>query len=291
MIEKTIQLVPGFTWFGKNIGLKDNALDFGGVRSDTVCNAAGGFTRNTMPGAPVLVGKKHLADGMLQAIIVNSKYANVATMLCYFMSDARIGSKDLQTILTKAVNQSFNRISIDTDTSTSDTVVCLCNGHAGTVSLDELASTLTETAIFLAKEIARDGEGATKLIELVVSGAQTKDQALLTAKSVINSPLVKTAIYGCAPNWGRFIMAVGKVFQYSVDLSRMQILFGQGEGRLKIDAGTLDRNQVPLKEISTLLDEKEVFIEIVLGDGPYTERVWGCDLTEEYIKINAHYTT
>ena len=79
MIKKSIQIVPGFTWFGKNIGLKDSALDFGGVLSDTVCNAAGVFTQNTMPGAPVLVGKEHLSDGLLQAIIVNSKYANVAT--------------------------------------------------------------------------------------------------------------------------------------------------------------------------------------------------------------------
>lgn len=394
MISNNIQMVPGFTWFGKNIGIKDNTFDFGGVLSDTPCSAAGVFTKNTMPGAPVIVGKEHAADGKLQAIIVNSKNANVATqskgiidskkicslvaencglqtemvlpsstgvigqrlpmdiiergcenikqdfgtteqhikdfaqsimttdtrpkwisatvgdatilgiakgagmiepnmatMLCYFVSDADIESKELHNILTTAVNKSFNRMSIDTDTSTSDTVVCLCNGRAGDVDLELFESTLSEMAIFLAKEIARDGEGATKLIELIVSGAQTEEQALLTAKSVINSPLVKTAIYGSDPNWGRFVMAIGKVFQYSVDIAELKIYFGRGSDRLKIDAQMLDSNQVPLGEIAEILNNEEVHIEIVLGNGSYSEKVWGCDLTEEYVKINALYTT
>ena len=394
MIENKIKIIPGFSWFGKNIGIKDNTLDFGGVLADKACNAAGVFTKNTMPGAPVIIGKEHLKDGMLQAIIVNSKNANVATetqglkdskticslvasacgietemvlpsstgvigrrlpmdiiikgcdnikndfgkteqhivnfahsimttdtrpkwvsgkvgnstilgiakgsgmiepnmatMLCYFMSDAEIDSESLQNILVNAVNKSFNRISVDTDTSTSDTVAVLCNGLSGPVDHKEFEETLTDMSIFLAKEIARDGEGATKLIELVVSGAQTEEQALLTAKSVVNSPLVKTAIYGGDPNWGRFIMAIGKVFQYSVNISDLKILFGKGAERIKLDAESLDQNKVPLDEISKLLKEDEVHIEIVLGNGPCSEKVWGCDLTEGYIDINAHYTT
>lgn len=394
MIDKSIQIVPGFSWFGKNIGIKDNTLDFGGILSNTICNAAGVFTKNTMPGAPVIIGKEHLADGLLQAVIVNSKNANVATqiqglndskticklvaescniqtemvlpsstgvigrrlpmdiivegcegikqefgstkqhiqnfahsimttdtrpkwasakvgkttilgvakgagmiepnmatMLCYFMSDAKIESTELHSILTRAVNKSFNRISVDTDTSTSDTAVCLCNGLSGPVNLEAFETTLSNMAVFLAKEIARDGEGATKLIELIVSGAQTEEQAFLTAKSVINSPLVKTAIYGSDPNWGRFVMAIGKVFQYSVNISELKIFFGQGSKRLRLDAKMIDNDQVPLKEISKILNRKEVHIEIVLGTGPYSEKMWGCDLTEEYVKVNAHYTT
>ena len=394
MIEERIQLVPGFSWFGKNIGIKDKTLDFGGILSDIPCQAAGVFTRNTMPGAPVLVGKEHLRNGLLQAVIVNSKNANVATeyrgiedsrricrlvaescgietemvlpsstgvigrrlpmhiisegcktlkqdfgktahhvdnfarsimttdtrrklisakvgsatvlgiakgaamiepnmatMLCYFMTDADIHANQLQLMLGRIVNQSFNRISIDTDTSTSDTVVLLCNGLAGPVNSDKFEAILLEMAIYLVKEIARDGEGATKLIELVISGAHTEEQALLTAKSVINSPLVKTAIYGADPNWGRFVMAIGKVFQYSVDIADLRIFFGEGDNRLRIDAGILDRDEVPLKEISEILKNKEVHIEIVLGNGPFSERVWGCDLTEEYVRENAHYTT
>ncbi|HKK01083.1 MAG TPA: bifunctional glutamate N-acetyltransferase/amino-acid acetyltransferase ArgJ [Desulfuromonadales bacterium] len=394
MIEAKIQTVPGFSWFGKNIGIKDQTLDFGGILSDVPCQAAGVFTRNTMPGAPVVVGREHLRDGVLQAVIVNSKNANVATqqhgiddskricrmvaetcgiapelvlpsstgvigrrlpmdvitrgcatlrqdfgkslqhaesfaraimttdtrpkwvsarvggatifavakgagmiepnmatMLSYFMSDAQIPANLLQEMLARVVNQSFNRISIDSDTSTSDTVVMLCNGLAGPVDLKEFEATLLEMAIHLAKEIARDGEGATKLIELAVSGAQSADQALLTAKSVINSPLVKTAIYGADPNWGRFVMAIGKVFQYTVDIADLKIFFAAGGKRLGIDAGILDRDEVPLDEISALLKNSEMRIEIVLGDGPFSERVWGCDLTEGYVKENAYYTT
>lgn len=394
MIEERIQIVPGFSWFGKNIGIKDKTMDFGGILSDVPCQAAAVFTRNTMPGAPVLVGKEHLRNGLLQAVIVNSKNANVATeqrgvedsrkicrfvaescgieaemvlpsstgvigrrlpmdiitagcktlnqdfgntahhvenfaqsimttdtrrklisakvggatilgiakgagmiepnmatMLCYFVTDADIPSSELQPMLGRVANKSFNRISIDTDTSTSDTVVILSNGLAGSVNPDEFESILLEMAIYLAKEIARDGEGATKLIELVVSGAQTAEQALLTAKSVINSPLVKTAIYGADPNWGRFVMAIGKVFQYSVNIADLRILFGEGNNRLMIDAGILDRDEVPLDEISEILKKNEVHIEIVLGNCSFSERVWGCDLTEEYVRENAHYTT
>lgn len=394
MIEERIQTVEGFSWFGKNIGIKDETLDFGGILSDVPCQAAGVFTKNTMPGAPVLVGREHLKNGLLQAVIVNSKNANVATgqqgledsiticrlvaescglepglvlpsstgvigrrlpmeiiveackkvkqdfgkteqhvkafarsimttdtrpkwisakvggatllgiakgsgmiepnmatMFCAFVTDAMIASDQLQPMLGRVVDRSFNRISVDTDTSTSDTVVILSNGLAGQVDQDEFEATLLEMAVYLAKEIVRDGEGATKLIELLVSGAQTEEQALLTAKAFINSPLVKTAIYGADPNWGRFVMAIGKVFQYSVDIRDLKIIFGQGDDRLQIDAGTLNRDEVPLDEISTILKRDEIYIEIVLGDGPYSERVWGCDLTEEYVKINAYYTT
>lgn len=394
MLHESIHVVPGFSWFGKNIGIKDNTLDFGGILSDVPCQAAGVFTKNTMPGAPIIVGREHIQNGVLQAIIVNSKNANVATeiqgvndskkicrlvagccgikpelilpsstgvigqrlpmetitenckslagdfgrekmhierfarsimttdtrlkiisgsagdtkvlgvakgagmiepnmatMLCYFMSDAAISSKDLQPMLRRVVNRSFNRISVDTDTSPSDTTVILCNGLSGPVNLLKFETTLSDMAVYLAKEIARDGEGATKLIELVVSGADTEEQALLTAKAVINSPLVKTAIYGTDPNWGRFVMAIGKVFQYSVDIGELIIFFGKGEKKQRIDAGIMDQNKVPLREISEILAKDEVHIEIVLGTGPYSEKVWGCDLTEEYVNVNAHYTT
>jgi glutamate N-acetyltransferase / amino-acid N-acetyltransferase len=394
VIEERIQVVPGFSWFGKNIGIKDDSLDFGGILADRPCQAAAVFTRNTMPGAPILVGREHLRDGRLQAVIVNSKNANVATglqgiedskricrlvaeacsiepdlvlpsstgvigrrlpidtivrgcrtvmedfgktehhvemfarsimttdtrqklvsakignatvlgiakgagmiepnmatMLCYFMTDADISGAALAPMLRRAVDKSFNRISVDTDTSTSDTVVVLANGLARGTDIAIFEETLSEMAIHLAKDIVRDGEGATKLIELTVSGARTEEQALLTAKSIINSPLVKTAIYGADPNWGRFVMAVGKVFDYPVNIDDLSIHFGQGDRRYRIDAEILDRDQVPLAEISEMLEGDEVYIEVVLGKGPYSERVWGCDLTEGYIDINARYTT
>lgn len=390
----SIDTVPGFSWFGKNIGIKDKTLDFGGILSDVPCRAAGVFTRSTMPGAPVLVGKEHLRDGVLQAVIVNSKNANVATqqrgvedsrricnlfaescgiqaqmvlpsstgvigrrlpmdlvaegcktlrqdfgksqrhiesfarsimttdtrpklisakmggatilgiakgagmiepnmatMLAYFVTDAEVPSDQLQLMLGRVVKNSFNRISVDTDTSTSDTVIILANGLAGQVDLVEFEAVLSDLAVYLAREIARDGEGATKLIELVVSGAQTAEQALVTAKSIINSPLVKTAIYGADPNWGRFVMAIGKVFQYCVDIGELRIFFGTGDNRPVIDACIVDRDEVPLELISEELRKHEVNIEVVLGKSPHSERVWGCDLTEGYVVENAHYTT
>ena len=394
MIENKMLPVPGFSWFGKNVGIKDTSLDFGGILSRVYCTAAAVFTKNTMPGAPVLVGREHVKDGRLQAVIVNSKNANVATeakgiedtrticrlvaencgivpelvlpsstgvigrrlpmdiitagckhlmqdfgqteahmaafaqsimttdtrpkfvsgrvgkasimgfakgsgmiepnmatMLCYFVTDAEIDTAHLAPILKKAVDGSFNRISVDTDTSTSDTVAILCNGLAGPVETTRFQSVLSEMAVYLAREIARDGEGATKLIELTVSGAQTPEQALRTAKTVVNSPLVKTAIYGADPNWGRFVMAIGKVFDYAVDIEKLKIIFENGSERLAIDAAMMDRKDNPLTRISELLRQKEVHIEIVLGDGPFSEKVWGCDLTEGYVRINAHYTT
>ncbi len=395
----TLHIPQGFSWFGKNIGIKDSSKDFGGILSNNICSAAAVFTRNTMPGAPVIVGKDHIKDGALQAIIVNSKNANVATdsagvkdsytmceltaqacgikpnlvlpsstgvigrrlpmdiikrgcasvadafgqteqhihdfaksimttdtkekiisakvgdaailgfakgagmiepnmatMLSYFNTDADIAPDVLKAILTRACNKSFNRISVDSDTSTSDTVVILANGQAGKVDEAEFEKVFTELAIHLAKEIASDGEGATKLIELKVSGASTAEQALVTAKAVVNSPLVKTAIYGADPNWGRFVMAIGKVFNYTVEIDQLSILFSKESNhptskRLKINAKMLDTDSVPLNEISELLKNDKVFIEIVLGNGSFEETVWGCDLTEGYVEVNAHYTT
>ena len=389
-----LRSVPGFSWMGINLGLKDQTLDFGVIASECKCTAAGVFTRNNFPGAPVTVGRENIQNGQLQAIVVNSKIANVATgidgiedaknmcrwtgealgidpelvlpsstgiigrrlpvekihegckiipeklgsspeyidnfaraimttdthpkwcsasienstllgvakgagmiepnmatMLSFFVTDAKISSEQLQTILRSVVNQSFNRISIDSDTSTSDTVVILANGLAGPVDTEIFEKTLRNSSIQLAKEIARDGEGSTKLIELTVSGAKSQEMALQISKSIINSPLVKTAIHGADPNWGRFVMAVGKVFEYPVPLSDLSIHFGTGSQVLTVNAESLNADTVNLDAISELLQNQEVFIEVVVGDGKFSETVWGCDLTKDYIEENAFYTT
>ncbi|MDE0793836.1 MAG: bifunctional glutamate N-acetyltransferase/amino-acid acetyltransferase ArgJ, partial [SAR324 cluster bacterium] len=216
---------------------------------------------------------------------------NMATMLSYFVTDAKLSSEELRAILDRVVNKSFNRISIDSDTSTSDTVVILANGLAGRVDTEEFEAAFTKSAMQLAKEIARDGEGATKLIELTVSGAESQQMALKIAKSIINSPLVKTAIHGADPNWGRFVMAVGKVFEYPVPLADLSIHFKKGSQVLSVNAESLDADEVNLDEISKLLKNQEVFIEVVVGSGNFSETVWGCDLTKGYIEENAFYTT
>ena len=394
MDDPPLRSVPGFSWMGINLGLKDQTLDFGVIASECNCTAAGVFTRNNFPGAPVTVGRENIQNGQLQAIVVNSKIANVATgidgiedaknmcrwtgealgidpelvlpsstgiigrrlpvekihegckiipeklgsspeyidnfaraimttdthpkwcsasienstllgvakgsgmiepnmatMLSFFVTDAKISSEQLQTILRSVVNQSFNRISIDSDTSTSDTVVILANGLAGPVDTEIFEKTLRNSSIQLAKEIARDGEGSTKLIELTVSGAKSQEMALQISKSIINSPLVKTAIHGADPNWGRFVMAVGKVFEYPVPLSDLSINFGTGSQVLTVNAESLNADTVNLDAISELLQNQEVFLEVVVGDGKFSETVWGCDLTKDYIEENAFYTT
>jgi len=215
----------------------------------------------------------------------------MATMLSFFVTDAKLSSDQLQTILRSVVNQSFNRISIDSDTSTSDTVIILANGLAGPVDAEKFEKAFSNSAIQLAKEIARDGEGSTKLIELTVSGAESQQMALQIGKSIINSPLVKTAIHGADPNWGRFVMAVGKVFEYPVKLDDLLIYFGRGSQRLSVNVESLDADRVNLDAISKLLQDQEVYLEVVVGEGLYSETVWGCDLTKGYIEENAFYTT
>jgi glutamate N-acetyltransferase/amino-acid N-acetyltransferase len=216
---------------------------------------------------------------------------NMATMLSFFVTDAQLSSEQLQKMLRRVVNQSFNRISIDSDTSTSDTVIILANGLAGPVDAQQFEKAFSNSAMQLAKEIARDGEGATKLIELTVSGAKSQQMALQISKSIINSPLVKTAIHGADPNWGRFVMAVGKVFEYPVPLSDLSIHFGTGSQVLTVNAESLNADTVNLDAISKLLQNQEVFLEVVVGDGKFSETVWGCDLTKDYIEENAFYTT
>lgn len=136
----------------------------------------------------------------------------MATMLCYILSDLKPLDGNYYNLLKSSVDKSFNCMSIDTDTSTSDTVVLMCNGVSGTIPNSLFQQTLDDICIDLTKQIAADGEGATKLIELDIVAARDDIQAYKIGKSVINSPLVKTAIYGGDPNWGRFVMAIGKVF-------------------------------------------------------------------------------
>ncbi len=151
---------------------------------------------------------------------------NMATMLVYLMTDADLPKAALRPMLRRVVDQTFNCMSIDTDTSTSDTVVLMANGLAGKVKLRHFEDALAHVCEFLTREIARNGEGVTKLIIVDVTGAKSGTQAKRVAKSIANSPLVKTAIYGCDPNWGRVIMAVGKTFDPSIDPAKVTIRFG-----------------------------------------------------------------
>jgi len=177
-------------------------------------------------------------------------------------------------------------MSIDTDTSTSDTVVLMANGLAGKVNLREFESGLLQVCEYLTREIARSGEGATKLITVDVGRAKSKAQAKRVAKLVVNSPLVKTAVYGSDPNWGRIIMAVGKSFDKSIEPGKVTIRFGDTSVFRKGAPVECD-----LDALRRYLNQAEVTIAVDLGIGKAAARIWGCDLTEGYIKENAYYTT
>jgi glutamate N-acetyltransferase/amino-acid N-acetyltransferase len=211
---------------------------------------------------------------------------NMATLLAFMMTDAQIQSAELDAIFRRVVETSFNCLSVDTDTSTSDMAVILANGAAGAVNLADFEAALAEVATALVKAIARDGEGATKLIEVTVSNAETDEQAKTIAKSIVNSPLVKTAVHGADPNWGRVLMAIGKCSQYtSLQPEKIHVYFGDHE----VYPALLDGEN--LKSIAQYLRSDTVAIRVSLNAGNCVSTVWGCDLSAGYVKINADYTT
>jgi glutamate N-acetyltransferase/amino-acid N-acetyltransferase len=189
-------------------------------------------------------------------------------------------------VFRRVVDRTFNALSIDTDTSTSDTAAIFANGQAGPVDESEFEQVLYQAAVTLVRAIASDGEGASKLIEVRVLGARDDAQAKRVAKAIVNSPLVKTAVHGADPNWGRVAMAVGKCEdELDIDPTRVVIRFGDVE---TYPAASTDE---VLAAASEHLRGAEVVISVELGiaDGAFT--VYGCDLTDGYIRINADYTT
>ncbi len=378
----------GFRSCAKNIGIRDNTLDFTVIVSDVPASAAAMFTQSRFSGPTIIVDREHVANGRLQAFVINSKNANVATgelglanvhetaqlvadelhiapedvlvsstgvigrqlpmekirvgiqgiskelqagqleraalaimttdtrpkmrsckignaslvgiakgvgmiepnmatMLSYLVTDAQIAPDVLKQCLKEAVDRSYNMVSIDTDTSTSDTVAIMANGLAGEVDLDEFRHALQTMTIELAKEIARDGEGATKLIEVNVDQASSFAQAKRVAKSIVNSPLVKTAIFGADPNWGRIAMAIGKCEeQTAIVPEKISIFFGD----MPVYQGhPLEEDK--LDQLEAYLHNSDVLVTVLLGLGDAKATVWGCDLSYEYVRINGEYTT
>ena len=212
---------------------------------------------------------------------------NMATMIAMVFTDALVESTELDRIFRSVVNRSFNCVSVDSDTSTSDTAVVLASGAAGPVDVALLEAALLEVCISLTKQIARDGEGAEKLIEVVVDEAASPEQARRVAKAIVNSPLVKTAVHGADPNWGRVAMAIGKsTTAAEVDQDRVVIRFGD---QVVFPA---QLNHDDLQRLAQYMRGTDVRIHASLATGgESTATVWGCDLTDGYIRINADYTT
>ena len=382
--EKAV-MPKGFTCASRNCGIKEgDAEDLALFYSDKSAEAAAVFTRNLVPGAPVIAGREIIKKGKLQAVVVNSRVSNVgtgdegvknayrmsaaaakelscsedevimsstgviavqlpiekveaglvgmkadlcsdplvgakgimttdtypkaisiscdkytltvvgkgsgmiepnmATMLVYVFTDADISAAELDTVLRKSVNKSYNMLSVDTDTSTSDTVVAMANGHAGQVDLDEFQSRFDAVSIRMTEMLARDGEGATKLVKVVIEEAADEKQAKIYARAMVNSPLIKTIAHGCDPNIGRMLMALGKCFDNDLDVSKLKLIV----------------NDVTVFEdsVKTVFDEpalrasigtEEVVFQVKLGLGSGEATAYGCDLTHGYVDENAAY--
>ncbi|AFN74161.1 arginine biosynthesis bifunctional protein ArgJ [Melioribacter roseus P3M-2] len=216
-------------------------------------------------------------------------HPNMATMLAFITTDAAVEKNYFQNVLKKTADKTFNRITVDGDTSTNDMVIALANGVSG-AEINDDSSAAFETALFelmkkLAIDIVKDGEGATKLIEIVVEGALSDDDALKAARSVAHSPLVKTAVHGEDANWGRILAAVG----YS------GIEFNPDDFEIYIN-GTciLGKNydvKLSIEEANKTLKPNEIELLIKLNEGSGKANYWTCDLSEEYVKINGSYRT
>ncbi len=211
---------------------------------------------------------------------------DMATMIAVLLTDAAAESAELDRRFRDVVDRTFNCVSVDTDTSTSDTALLLASGSAGPVDGDELERAIGAVAESLTKQIARDGEGAEKLIEVVVDGGRDRQQAKRVAKTIVNSPLVKTAVHGADPNWGRVAMAIGKCQDDTdIDQERVVIRFGGRELYPQLaDDGEL-------AELASYLAGDEIRIHVSLGIGDASCTVWGCDLTAGYVRLNTDYTT
>lgn len=382
----------GFRAHTASIGIKDDSHDFTVVVADRPCAASAVFTRSRFAGPSVTLSRANAADGRLQAVVVVSKNANVATgpegdadalelvegvaravgckptdvlvastgvigrrypmekirthlaslptpagtdvddvaeaimttdthpktasaaagaatvvgiakgvgmiepdmatMLTFVFTDAEIDAPDLDRIFRRVVDRTFNCLSVDTDTSTSDTAAVLASGAAGPVDHDALEAALDAVCLDLTRQLAADGEGAETLIVVTVDEARDDTQAKRVAKTIVNSPLVKTAVHGADPNWGRIAMAIGKCSDdHDIDQRAVTIRIGEQElypapaGEAELDALTryLEGDEV-LIHVSLGVD-----VDGTLGQGAAT--VYGCDLTDGYVRINADYTT
>lgn len=236
-------------------------------------------------GRPVTLGAMAKGVGMLEP--------HLATMFCFITTDAVIGREALGPVTRRAVDGSFNRMTVDGDQSTSDTVAVMANGLAETAPLEpgsrglrQFSAGLEALTTKVARMLVADGEGATKLVAVAVTGAASRRDALTAARSIANSPLVKTAINGGDANWGRIMMALGKSAA-KVDQDRVRIAFGD---QVLVERGVL-KEGVHLARIREIMGEREYTIAVDLGLGRGEDRVWTCDLSEEYVRINGKYTT
>ena len=254
--------------------------------TDAVAAATGMMTTDTVAkvAAATVAGSDARIVGMAKG--VGMIEPDMATHISLVFTDADVPSDQLDAAFRRVVDRTFNCVSIDTDTSTSDSSVVLASGDAGSVDLAAFESALETVCLDLTKQIARDGEGANSLIEVRVDAAADVGQAKRVAKTIVNSPLVKTAVHGGDPNWGRVAMAIGKCSDdIDIDQDRVVIRFGTTE----VYPELLDDDA--LGQLSAYMRSDHVMIHVSLHTGAADATVYGCDLSDEYVRFNADYTT
>ena len=217
-------------------------------------------------------------------------HPNLGTLLCFLATDAAIDAYFLEKALREAVDVSFNMVTVDGDTSPNDMVLILANGMAGsiiegTAAAEDFQAGLTEVCTYLARRIASDGEGATRLIEVTVDGALTVTDARLAARTIAGSPLVKTAVHGCDPNWGRIVAALGRSGA-EIDGARIDLFLNN----IRLVAGG-SPHPFDEEEVRVAMGRAEVPIRVCLNVGDCAATAWGCDLSADYVTINSEYTT
>jgi len=236
-----------------------------------------------------LAGKSFTVTGAIKG--AGMIRPDMATMLCFVMTDIVAQPEVLQAMLKNAADRSLNRMTVDGDTSTNDTVILMANGHAGVEVINAEQADIFQTVldgvmIGLAKWLIKDSEGATKLVDLVVKGARSKAEAHKIADTVANSPLFKTALFGEDANWGRILAAVGRA-GIPVDPEKIDIFFGS----VQMVRGGFGCGKGAEAEVTRVLKQDEFTVTVDLNLGPETETVYTCDFSIDYVKINADYRT
>lgn len=254
------------------------------MTTDTICKECA--IEFTIQDTTVTIGGMSKGSGMI--------HPDMATMLCVITTDIAISKELLQEAVKTDVKDSFNMISVDRDTSTNDSMIVLANGKAGNVEIttkgqeyDRFCEALAMVTKTLAKMMAGDGEGATKLLEAKVINAKSKEDAIVLSKSVITSNLVKTAVYGSDANWGRILCALGYAgVEFNPDI--VDIYIESEEKRIKLCENGLTTDYSE-EEATKILSAKEVTVIADMKDGKASATAWGCDLTYDYVKINGDY--
>ncbi len=220
---------------------------------------------------------------------------NMATMLGYIATDAKVAQPVLQDLLRDAANKSFNRITIDGDTSTNDCCMLIATGKAGVVEITEasgelftkLKQAVFEVSMEVAQSIVRDGEGATKFVTVQVNGGGNHQECLDVGYAVAHSPLIKTALFASDPNWGRILAAVGRAGVPDLDVSKIDVYLGD----VCIASQGGRSPSYTEEQGAAVMAEEEIEIRIELGRGDCSETIWTTDLSHEYVRINAEYRT